>query len=137
MGAEAPIESEHLPPDYARNQMLIVEKYETFINYFYPVAQNIPRVHGAAKEQFIRDMLTQVSLFMDAGKTNQVSRLHLADAGLANLRYWLRFWSDPSRRVITMQQHRVGEVHLSEVGRLLGAWIARKSGKGGQRVGAP
>ena len=122
----------------AHDQLLIVEKYETFINYFYPVAQNIERRHGVAKEMFIRDMLGQVTLFIQAGKTDQVSRLYLADAGLTNLRFWLRFWSDPSRKVITSKQHRVGSAHLAEAGRLLGAWIAKKKGgSGGQKAGAP
>lgn len=134
MGAQAPIPAAPAgQPDHLHDQLYIVSKYETFLDYMYPVAQNIPRQHGVAKQLFIRDMLDQVGLFIDAGKTNQVSRLYLADAGLATLRYWLRFWSSPARRVLTPRQHRVGDVQLSEVGRLLGAWIGRKQGRpGGQ-----
>lgn len=29
--------------------MAIVEKYEQFISYFYPVLQNVPRKHGVAR----------------------------------------------------------------------------------------
>lgn len=138
MGAKAPIPTRHDHQDFLHDQLLIVQKYEVFLDYFYPVAQNIPRQHGVAKELFMRDMLDQVGLFIDAGKTGHVTRLHLADAGLATLRYWLRFWSAPQRGVITTRQHRVGAAHLAEVGRLLGSWIARKSGgQGGQRAGMP
>ena len=45
----------------SHDQMVIVQKYEAFINYFYPVAQNIPRQHGVVKEMFTRDMLQQVT----------------------------------------------------------------------------
>jgi len=108
------------------DQMVIVEKYETFLNYFYPVVQNIPRVHGTAKDMLTRDLLGQVNLFLIAGKSGQISRLYEADAGLANLRFWLRFMSNPSRKIITIKQHQIGEVMLSEVGKILGSWIERK-----------
>lgn len=106
--------------------MVIVEKYETFLNYFYPVVQNIPRVHGTAKDMLTRDLLGQVNLFLIAGKSGQISRLYEADAGLANLRFWLRFMSNPARKIITIKQHQIGEVMLSEVGKILGSWIERK-----------
>lgn len=110
--------------------MVIVEKYETFLRYIYPVAQNIPRVHGVAKELLIQDLLGQVKLFLIAGKTAQISRLYEADAGLANLRYWLRFMSEPSRGIITIRQHQVAEVMLAEVGKILGSWIEHKRNPG-------
>ena len=109
--------------------LVIVQKYESFINYFYPVAQNIPRQHGVVREMFIQSMIRQVDLFVVAARTNQVSRINEADAGLAYLRYWLRFLSDSNRRLITERQHQVGSVMLAEVGRLIGSWIARRRGQ--------
>ena len=32
----------------SKDQLAIVQKYEVFLNYFYPIAQNIPRKHGVA-----------------------------------------------------------------------------------------
>lgn len=115
---------------FRHDQMVIVEKFETFLKYFYPIAQNIPRAHGIAKEMLLQDMLGQVKLFLIAGKTSQISRLYEADAGLANLRYWLRFMSDPSRKIITVHQHQVAEVMLAEVGKILGSWIEHKRNPG-------
>lgn len=112
------------------DQMVIIEKYETFIKYIYPIVQNIPRIHGVAKEMLLRDILGQVKLFLVAGKTSQISRLYEADAGLANLRYWLRFMSDPSRKIITLRQHQVAEIMLTEVGKMLGSWIEHKRNSG-------
>ncbi len=106
--------------------MVIVQKYEAFINYFYPVAQNMPRQHGVVKEMFIRDMMKQVNLFIVAGRSNQIGRLYEADAGLAQLRYWLRFLQEPKRKLITLRQHQVGSVMLAETGKILGSWIAHK-----------
>lgn len=138
MGAQAPNEPESLGGNHSYDQMLIVQKYETFLEYMYPIACNIPRQHGVAKAQFIEILVNQVGLFIDAAKTSQVSRLYIADAGIANLRYWLRFWTSPHRAVLTHQQHRVATIQLAEVGRILGVWIAHKKGKPhGQNTGTP
>lgn len=110
----------------SNEQLLIVQKFETFLNYLYPIIQNIPRQHGVAKEMLLKDMLGQVKLFILAGKSNQISRLYEADAGLAQLRYWLRFLSHKDRKIITLKQHQVAEIMLAEVGKILGSWIATK-----------
>lgn len=89
-----------------QEQLFVIEKYERFLNYLYPIVQSIPRKHGVAKEMLLRDLLGQVSLFHDAGKTSQISRLYLADSGLANIRFWLRFLADPGRKLLTIKQHR-------------------------------
>lgn len=122
----------------AVEQLAIVQKYEVFLNYFYPIAQNIPRKHGVAKLMLLDALLSQPALFIKAGKTGHISKLYEADAGLAQLRYWLRFCSHEDRRIITMRQHQTAEVMVSEVGRLLGSWIAGKKlanqeGDNGQR----
>lgn len=110
----------------SNEQLLIVQKYETFINYLYPISQNIPREHGVAKAKFIDAMLGQVSLFQIAGKSNQISKLYEADAGLSNLRFWLRFMSHKNRKIITLKQHTTAEILLAEVGKILGSWISNK-----------
>lgn len=63
----------------SHDQLAIVQKYERFVNYFYPVAQNIPRAQGVLREMFIRDLLGQVNLFIVAGKSNHIGRLYEAD----------------------------------------------------------
>ena len=65
------------------DQLVIVQKYETFLAYMYPIAQNLPRKHGVAKEMFLRDMLGQVELFIGSW------RGHAAFADTVNLRFWL------------------------------------------------
>lgn len=111
-------------------QMSIVERYETFISYTYPIAQNIPRKHLVAKDMYLQALLGQVDLFVQAGKSNQVSRLYLADAGLANLRFWLRFLSGKDIKAMSQHQHQVAQVHLAEVGKMLGGWIKNMKSKG-------
>ena len=113
----------------SHSQLAIVQKYERFINYFYPVAQNIPKAHGVLREMFVRDMLHQVNLFIVAGKSNHIGRLYEADAGLAQLRYWLRFMSHKDRKLLTHRQHELGSIMLSEVGAMLGAWIVNKNNR--------
>lgn len=110
------------------DQLVIVQRYETFLTYVYPIAQNLPRKHGVAKEMFLRDMLGQVELFIVAGKSGQISRIREADAGLTMLRFWIRFLSGPICGVMTQHQHRTASIMLAEVGRLMGAWIRSHPG---------
>lgn len=111
-------------------QMNIVEKYETVIAYLYPIAQNIPRKHGVAKAVFIECLLEQVKLIVEAGKSGQISRLYVADAGLSQLRFWLRFLVSKQVRSITPHQVETAQVLIAEVGRLLGAWIVKQKRRG-------
>ena len=113
-----------------QRQLAIVERFEGFINYLYPIAINIPRAHYIVRDQLVAAMFAQVSLFYQASKTSQVSKLYLADAGLADLRFLLRFLADTKRRFITPHQCEVAGTHLAEVGNMLGAWIRNKAAKG-------
>lgn len=103
--------------------LAVVEKYEQFVAYLYPIVQNTPRRHGVARDMVLRAMFEQVEMIYAAAKAKQVSRLYSADANLASLRFYLRFMADPARRIITPQQHRVALTKLAEVGKMLGAWI--------------
>jgi len=111
-------------------QMALVEKYEQLINYCYPILQSFPRKHGVARDLMLSAMFAQVDLLVQAGKSGTVSRLYAADANLALLRFWFRFASDSNRKLITTQQHKTALVLLSEVGKMLGAWIKGAKGKG-------
>ena len=93
-------------------QLLVVEKYERFINYLYPILQNCPRKHGVVRDAVFTAMFSQVDLFINAGKSKQPSRLYSADANLALLRFWLRFMAHPKRRIITPHQHRTPTICL-------------------------
>jgi len=111
-------------------QMAIVEKYETVISYLYPIAQSLPRKHGVVRDMFLQCLLGQVQLFVEAGKSNQVSRLYVADAGLAHLRFWLRFLLGSQVKGITSQQVETAQTLIAEVGRMLGAWVQQHKRRG-------
>jgi len=113
------------------NQMAIIEKYEAVIHYLYPIIQSLPRKHGVVRDMFLQSLFTQAELFYIAGKSNQVSKIYDADAGLAQLRFWLRFLVIPSTRGITPHQHQVVLMMLAEVGAMLGSWIAKRKGQNG------
>lgn len=118
--------------------LLIIEKYRRFRNYVYPMTVNWSNKHRSFKEEFLKTMFEQVKLFNDAGMTNQVSRLYLADAGLSSLREFLQFAAEPSVRLMTPQQCVVAQGHLSESGKILGAWIGKfkkpKQQKRGEKI---
>ncbi len=111
-------------------QLAIIERFEQFVNYMYPIALNIRRTHYIARDRFISMMFEQVSMFSQAGKSSQVSKLYLADAGLANLRYMVRFLVDPKRKLISLHQSEVASIHLAETGKMLGSWIKAKAQRG-------
>ena len=106
------------------DQMAIVEKYERVVAYLYPIAQSMPRRHGVAREMFLKCLLGQPDLFFQAGKSTQVSKIYAADAGLAQLRFWMRFLV--SLRCMTAHQLQTAQVLVAEVGAMVGAWVKRK-----------
>jgi predicted Rossmann fold nucleotide-binding protein DprA/Smf involved in DNA uptake len=122
---------ETLSDEFAsQRQLAITERFEGFINYMYPIALNIRRTHFVARDRLIAAMFEQVSMFSQAGKSGQVSKLYMADAGLADLRFMVRFLSDAKRKLISRHQAEVASIHLAETGKMLGAWIKTKSAKG-------
>lgn len=109
------------------DQMLIIEKYERVIAYLYPVLQRTPRKHGIARDRALKCLFGQVEMLIQAGKSDQVSRLYSADANLALLRFYLRFFKDGICH-ITSKQETYAQALIAEVGAILGAWIKRKKG---------
>lgn len=103
--------------------LIIIEKYEDFVNYIYPVLQNIQRKHGVVKERILLIIFEQVELFYKALKSNQISKVYEADANLASIRYYLRFLADPKRKLISQKQHQVAGIKLAEVGKIVHSWI--------------
>jgi hypothetical protein len=114
----------------SQRQLAIIERFEGFVNYTYPIAINIRRSHHVVRDRLLEATFEQVNLFQQAGKSSQVSKLYLADAGLAHLRFLLRFLANEHRRLISRHQHEVAAIHLAETGRMLGAWIKGRTVKG-------
>jgi hypothetical protein len=110
------------------DQMAIVEKYERVISYLYPIAQSMPRKHGVAREMFLHCLMGIPDLLIQAGKSNQISKVYAADAGLAHLRFWMRFLT--TNRCMTAHQHQTSQVLLAEIGGMVNAWIKRKKSQG-------
>ena len=114
------------------SQLVIVEKYEEFINYIYPCIQNIARRHGIVKEEFLKIMFLQVELFYKAIKSDSKTRLYEADSNMATIRFYLRFFADknyppqPNYRELTQKQHQTASIKLAEVGKILGSIIKGK-----------
>jgi hypothetical protein len=113
--------------------LAIVEKYEAFVDYLYPILRTCPRVHSVARDLALACLLGVPAQLYAAAKTQQVSKLYAVDGDFATLRFWLRFCVHPSRRIITPRQHSVALAMLAETGRMLGGWIStlRQRGRAG------
>lgn len=105
------------------DKLIIIEKYEEFLNYIYPVLQNIERKHGVVKEKIIQTIFSQPQIFYQAIKSNSKSKLYDADANLALIRFYLRFLADKNRKLISQHQHQVASLKIAEVGKILNSWI--------------
>jgi len=118
----------HTPKEAPKNCLLIIEKYERFTAYLYPIIQRTPRAHGIVRDKFLTAMFEQVGLFMQAGKSGSISKLYAADANLAMLRYYMRFYKEVLHH-ITPKQETYAQTLLHEVGSILGSWIKTTKGK--------
>jgi hypothetical protein len=113
------------------DQMAIIEQYEKVIAYLYPIAQSIPRKHGVVRDMFLRALFKQTEMFYEAGKTNQIGKIYIADAGLAGLRFWLRFLVTPKVKGITKHQHETALVLIANVGSMVNSWVIKRKGQNG------
>lgn len=109
------------------DQMLIIEKHERVVAYLYPILQRTPRQHAVLRDKALKCLFDQADHIMKAGKSGHVSKLYAADANLAMLRFYLRFYEEGIRH-LTTKQERHAQALIAEVGKLLGAWINRKKG---------
>ena len=81
------------------------------------------RKHGYVKQKFMETIFQQVDIFYKAIKSNQKSRLYEADGNLATIRFYLRFFANSERKLISKKQQQVCEIKLAEVGSILNSWI--------------
>lgn len=116
----------------ATDALAIVEKYEGFVNYMYPILQRTDRQHGVLRDVVLSELFAPIGQLYHAAKSRQVSRLHLIDAELATLRARLRFMVRREVKIITPHQHKVALALLAEPGRMLGAWIRKLGGQSGK-----
>lgn len=116
------------------NNLIIIEKYEIFLNYVYPILQNVERKHGVVKLRTIELIFNQTELFYKAIKSNQKSKLYEADSNMSSIRFHLRFLTDLHRfkgnqtknKGFSQKQHTQANILLSEVGAILNSWINKK-----------
>lgn len=106
-----------------RTALVVVEKYEVAVNYLYPLLLNISHKHRVLRDSVIAALFGQYRLFYEAAKSSQVSRVYVADAGLAHIKELLRFMADPARKLVSRRQYEVASVRLAETGAMLGGWI--------------
>ena len=119
------VRDENAPSD----ALAIVERYEAFVTYLYPILQNSPRKHGIFRDVVLAQLFSPIGGLYHAAKSRQVSRLHAVDAEFATLRSHMRFMARPNVKILSSHQHEVALSLLAESGRMLGAW-QKKLGRG-------
>ena len=107
---------------------LYVKTYD-FLFWLIPHVQKFPKAHRfALSERIQRLALDFQDSLVAAGKAKGPARLEWlqqADLQLAQLRVWLRLARD--LRAMPVRQYEHAARLVSEIGRLLGAWIIRVS----------
>jgi hypothetical protein len=84
---------------------------------------NVSHKHRVLRDAMLTALFVQYRLFYEAAKSNQVSKIYIADAGLAHIKELLRFMAEPARKLVSRRQYEVASVHLAETGAMLGGWI--------------
>lgn len=102
--------------------LAIVEKYESFVAYLYPILQNAPRRHRVLRDAALAALFAPIGGLYHAAKSRQISRLYAIDAEFATLRAFLRFLASPHVRIVAPKQHEVALALIAEPGRMLNAW---------------
>lgn len=111
--------------------LAIVEKYEAFVRYLYPILQTAPRRHGVLRDTVLAALFVPIGGLYHAARSRQVSRLYAVDAEFATMRSHLRFLANEAIRIITPHQHSTALALLAEPGKMLGSWqrkLANPSG---------
>lgn len=108
------------------DQMLLIEKYDRIFNYLYPILQSVPRKHGILRNMALECLLRFPEKAYEAAKSNQISKIFIADANLASLRFYLRTLK--STKSMTPHQETTALSLLAEVGKMMGSWIHKKQG---------
>lgn len=107
----------------------IVLVYTKFMLRAYQKSLRFKPEHRIFKEKFQEAIFDQVRLFNDAAKTTQISKIHIADSGVATLQEFLLLAVNPDLRLISIEEYRSMSENLSESGAMLGAWLnGRKDG---------
>jgi hypothetical protein len=103
---------------------LFVRTYD-FLLWLMPQSQKFPRIYRfTLAERVQRLALDFQDTLVAAGKSQGTSRfekLKSADIQLEQLRTWIRFARD--NQLFTLKQYEYATRSLSEIGRLLGAWL--------------
>ncbi|QOG20424.1 diversity-generating retroelement protein Avd [Bradyrhizobium sp. SEMIA] len=106
----------------ATEALAIVEKYEAFVTYLYPILQNSPRKHGVLRDAVLAALFTPIGGLYHAAKSRQISRLYAIDAEFATLRAFLRFLARGEIKILTPKQHVTALALLAQPGGMLNAW---------------
>lgn len=103
----------------------IVEKYDQAVNYLYPIVQRIPRAHGVFRQRLLEALVGLPAQLYAAAQTDQISRVRLVDASLAEIRWLLRFAAHRDRKLITQGNQETALILLAEVGGMINKWETR------------
>ena len=109
----------------ATDVLAIVEKYEAFVNYLYPILQTAPRKHAVLRDVVLNALFPPIGGLYHASRSKQVSRLYAIDADFATLRSHLRFLAQGHIRILSPHQHVTALAMLAQPGKILGSWLKK------------
>ena len=112
------------------NELPLFSRTYDLLLWLIPHILKFPRIHRFGLGERIQRLAYDFQdTLVAAGKSKGTVRdekLHEADIQLEQIRFWIRFSRDNS--LFTLRQYEHAARLLSEVGRLLGAWLKQTSG---------
>lgn len=107
------------------NESPLFTRTYDFLMWLIPQVQKFPRAHRFGVAERIQTLaLDFQDTIVAAGKSKSQKRLDKlseADIHLEQMRVWMRFARD--NQLITIRQYEHASRSMSEMGRLLGAWL--------------
>ncbi len=112
------------------NESPLFSRTYDFLMWLIPQVQKFPRVYRFTLAEHIQTLAMNFQdNLISAGKSagqERLASLKKADVQLEQLRHWMRYSRDNG--LLTLKQYEHVARMMSEVGRLLGAWLKQLAG---------
>ncbi len=120
-------------PNPNGNQLIAAKRWEDAYDYIYPRILSLPNRYDDKREYILWLINEMVRLLYDAGKSNQISKVRIADGHLATIRWHLKKLYGLSGVKLGESAPVQFERLIGQVGGILNSWGAslteKKDGK--------
>ena len=122
------MENEQKKKNYGSvENLLLFQKFESFIKYFEPIIERFPRYEHFALCTDIKQVLHRtIELIIVTNRSrNKLSGLYNIDTQLEILRFYVRYSYSKGSKYLSFHSYETAEKKLTEIGCILGGLIKK------------